>query len=138
MKHASENPFDSIESAHNFVRLLSEAVADGRRDLEADVERELKLNGQSDSPRRLKALRVAAYNLEKLEVQLNRSRRILNDLRSLRRLLFEERATSRPVAAKPVQKAETESKASEPKRPLNGKAAITKPAPSPRPAAMAN
>jgi hypothetical protein len=40
----------------------------------------------------LDALRVAAYNVEKLEFHLNRSSRILNDLRSLRRLLFEERA----------------------------------------------
>jgi hypothetical protein len=41
--------------------------------------------------RRLDALRVAAYNVEKLEFHLSRSTRILNDLRSLRRLLFEER-----------------------------------------------
>jgi hypothetical protein len=37
------------------------------------------------------ALRLAVYNLEKLEMHVNRSSRILNDLRTLRRLLFEER-----------------------------------------------
>jgi hypothetical protein len=39
----------------------------------------------------LDALRIALDNLEKLELHVNRSSRILNDLRSLRRLLFEER-----------------------------------------------
>jgi hypothetical protein len=38
------------------------------------------------------ALRLALYNLEKLEFHFHKSVRILNDLRSLRRLLFEERA----------------------------------------------
>jgi hypothetical protein len=79
--------FDSIESAHDFVTLLSEAVADTRREIEADVQRE----GNGTSPRRLEALRLAYYKLEKLELHTTRSARILNDLRSLRRLLFEER-----------------------------------------------
>lgn len=89
--------FDSIESAHDFVRLLSQAVADTRREIELDVQREL--NGKS--PRHLEALRLAAYTLEKLELHTSRSARILNDLRSLRRLLFEERK----VVASPQSKA---------------------------------
>ena len=90
--------FDSIESAHDFVRLLSQAVADTRREIELDVQREL--NGTS--PRHLEALRLAAYTLEKLELHTSRSARILNDLRSLRRLLFEERKV---VAPSPQSKA---------------------------------
>jgi hypothetical protein len=102
MNHASGSPFDSIESAHDFVTLFSDSVADARRDIESDIQRELT----SNAPRRLDALRLAAYNLEKLEQHLNKSRRILNDLRSLRRLLFEERAATRPPASsKPAQKA---------------------------------
>ena len=88
MNHASGSPFESIESAHDFIGLFSDSVADAKRDIEADMQRELKTN----APRRLVALQLAAYNLEKLELHLNKSRRILNDLRSLRRLLFEERA----------------------------------------------
>jgi uncharacterized membrane protein YccC len=80
--------FDSIESAHDFVSLLSEAVTDARRDIDNDVQRES--NGKSS--RRLEALRLASYSLEKLEAHMTKSRRILNDLRSLRRLLFQERA----------------------------------------------
>jgi hypothetical protein len=44
--------------------------------------------------------------MEKLELHMNKSRRILNDLRSLRRLLFEER-TAKPASA-PHAKIETQ------------------------------
>jgi hypothetical protein len=90
MKQESGSPFDSIESAHDFVRLLSEAVTEAKRDIDADIQRELSTH----APRRLEALRIASYGLEKLELHMNRSGRILNDLRSLRRLLFEERTAS--------------------------------------------
>jgi predicted nuclease of restriction endonuclease-like RecB superfamily len=105
MPHTSGSPFDSIESAHDFISLFSDSVTDAKREIETDIQRESKGN----APRRLDALRLAAYNLEKLELHLNKSRRILNDLRSLRRLLFEERTATRPPARlKPVQKAAPE------------------------------
>jgi len=81
-------PFDSIESAHEFVVLLAETVREAKRDVEADVQRE----SGSQFPRRLDALRTALYSMERLELHMNKSRRILNDLRSLRRLLLGERA----------------------------------------------
>jgi hypothetical protein len=87
MNHEVGNTFDSLESAHEFVGLLAEAVAGAKKDIEGDVQRESSLQ----FPRRLQALRVALYNLERLESHMSKSRRILNDLRSLRRLLFEER-----------------------------------------------
>jgi hypothetical protein len=95
MNHASGSPFDSIESAYGFVSMFADSVADAKRDIETDMQRELT----SNAPRRLVALQLAAYNLEKLELHLTKSRRILNDLRSLRRLLFEERAANRPPAS---------------------------------------
>ena len=100
MNHDAGSPFDSIESAHQFVALLAETVAQAKRDVEADIERE----SSSQSPRRLDALRTTLYSMEKLEQHMSKSRRILNDLRSLRRLLFEER-TARPnplPTAKPI------------------------------------
>lgn len=87
MKSQAENPFETIESAHHFLTLLSEAVEDARREVESDLQRE----SEPDVTRRVDALRLAVYNLEKLEMHMNRSSRILNDLRTLRRLLFEER-----------------------------------------------
>jgi len=82
-----DDPFDSIESAHSFLTLLRETVAEARRELETDVQRA----SDSGVSRSLDAFRIAAYKVEKLEFHLNRSSRILNDLRSLRRMLFEER-----------------------------------------------
>ena len=94
MNAEGESPFQSLESAHEFVALLAEAVAETQRELEADIEREAK------GSRRLDAQRVVLYNLEKLELHMYRSRRILNDLRTLRRLLFEERRAIVPLPSK--------------------------------------
>ena len=80
-----QHEFESLESAHGFVALLADTVAEAKRELEADVQRE------SNPSRRQDALRVALYSLSKLELHVNRASRILNDLRTLRRLLLEER-----------------------------------------------
>jgi hypothetical protein len=98
MSDRAESPFESIESAHEFVTLLAETVRQAKQDVEADVQRE----ANSGSPRHLDALRTTLYSMEKLEHHMNKSRRILNDLRSLRRLLFEER-TAKPAPAQPVE-----------------------------------
>ena len=90
MKQPQISPFDNIESAHDFVTLLSMTIDEARRELSADIERE---NSGPES-RRLAALRMALYNLDKLEAHLSTSGRLLNDLRSIRRLLFEERGAS--------------------------------------------
>jgi hypothetical protein len=81
------SPLESIDSARDFVALLTETIREAQQDLQADVERE----SNSNFPRRVDALRMALYSLEKLEFHMKRSHRILNDLRTLRRLLFEER-----------------------------------------------
>ena len=80
-----EHQFETLESAHDFVKLLAETVVEARRDLENDVQRE------SLPSRRLDALRIALYNMTKLEIHVSQTSRLLNDLRTLRRLLFEER-----------------------------------------------
>jgi len=82
-----EEEFETLESAYDFVALLAETVAEAKRELESDVQRE----SASNPSRRLDALRMAEYNVGKLELHVNRTKRILNDLRTLRRLLFEER-----------------------------------------------
>jgi hypothetical protein len=87
MNATAEKSFDGIESAHAFVVLLAATIREAKRDLQADIEREAAQN----LSRRIDALRVALYNLENVELYMNRSRRVLNDLRTLRRLLSEER-----------------------------------------------
>ncbi len=94
MTSQSDNPFSTIESAHEFVKLLTKAVCDAKRELEAQVERE----SGSDAHRRLDALRIASYSLGKLESHTRQSSRILNDLRTLRRLMLAERGTETNTA----------------------------------------
>ncbi len=88
MSSKTEGAFDSIESAHDFIHLLAETVAEAKQDLAFDLQQE------SSPSRRLEALRVVHYNLAKLETNIQRTSRMLNDLRTLRRLLFEERKGS--------------------------------------------
>jgi len=103
MKQQLVTPFDTIESAQDFVRVLAETIVEAKQEIEVDLGREL----QSPPSRRTKALQIAVYNLDRLEKQMTRSRRILNDLRSLRRLLFAEREFHRVKAIGTNEKPET-------------------------------
>ena len=86
-------PFDTIESAQDYIGLLLEAIEETRR----DVDSELRTSGDSSDERRLQALRLVALNLDKLSFLITKSRRICNDLRTLRRLLLGERKPSTEV-----------------------------------------
>jgi hypothetical protein len=81
-------PFDTIESAQEFLALLREAVDDAKTNADADIIAE----ADARSSRRVDALRLVVYKLEKLEQHIKSSCRLLNDLRTLRRLLLEERS----------------------------------------------
>jgi len=89
-----ETPFDSIEGSQEYVALLAEAIEEARRDVEADIA----AAEQEDAGRRQQALQLVAYNLAKLSLHITTSRRILNDLRTLRRLLLAERTVNEPKA----------------------------------------
>src|SRR5579864_5905459 len=101
MRPRMEVQFENLESAHEFVALLAETVADAKRELESDVQRE----SASNVSRRLDALRIALYSLGKLELHVNRTSRLLNDLRTLRRLLFEERGRAGTAQTETAQHA---------------------------------
>jgi len=83
-----EVAFDSIESTQEFLTLVAQVVLEAKRDIGAHLQREMS----SSFSRRLEALQIIVYLLETLEINIKKSRRILNDLRSLRRLLLGERA----------------------------------------------
>lgn len=76
-------PFDTIESAQEYLRLLAEQVEEARVEVAADTERAL----ESGADRRAQALQLAAFKLQQLSDHLGRSGRALNDLRLLRRIL---------------------------------------------------
>jgi uncharacterized membrane protein YccC len=87
MNAALQTPFDSVENAHDYVRLLGEAIAEAKSEIEADLAEA----AQAKSERRVQALQIVQFKLDKLEQHLKTSSRLLNDLRSLRRLLLDER-----------------------------------------------
>jgi hypothetical protein len=91
-----QTPFDSIEGAHQYVRLLLEAIVEGKNDVQHDLEAATRVR----SDRRVEALRLVDFKLNKLEQHLESSGRLLNDLRTLRRLLLEERAELARAAKK--------------------------------------
>jgi hypothetical protein len=80
-------PFDNLESARQYVALLCEALEDARRGVEWDVT----LAQDEGAVRRLEALHLVNYKLDRLKYHLDNSRKLLNDLRTLRRLLLGER-----------------------------------------------
>ena len=79
----SHNPFDTIESAHEYVRMLKEEVEEVRIGVENDA---LEAIGDR-ATRRVEALHLVDYKLKRLAQHLDASSRILNDLRLLQRLL---------------------------------------------------
>jgi hypothetical protein len=79
-----QTPFDSLENAHQYVRLLVEAITEAKSEIAADLV-------AAKPDRRVEAMRVVQFKLDKLEQHLKTSSRLLNDLRTLRRLLFDER-----------------------------------------------
>jgi hypothetical protein len=88
-----QSPFDSVENAHQYVRLLVEAIAEAKSEIAADLD----ADAQAQPERRLEALRLVQFKLDKLEQHLQSSSRLLNDLRTLRRLLFDERPEPEPA-----------------------------------------
>lgn len=93
-RNPMETPFDSIEGAHEYLGLLVEAIAEAKSNTGSDM----RAASDAKSARHLDALRLVSYNLEKLEQHIKISRRLLNDLRTMRRLLLDERA--RPVVVR--------------------------------------
>jgi hypothetical protein len=89
-----ETPFDNIESAQQFVELLIEAIEESKRDVDADITQ----GENSRSERQKEALQLVSKILAKLSDHMTASRRIFNDLRTLRRMLLQERQGDKPNA----------------------------------------
>lgn len=81
--------FDSIESAHEYVGLLLEAVTETAAEFD-----DFRQTTGSASPQRCEALRLIAYKLEQLRVHVDSSHRGLSDLIALNRMLEPERTAA--------------------------------------------
>jgi hypothetical protein len=95
VNYKSQTPFDNIESALEYVNHLLDATQEAR----AQIETEILRTASPELARRKQALQLVRFKLDKLSSHIAASRRILNDLRTLRRLLLEERKTPNPSAA---------------------------------------
>ncbi len=80
-------PFDSIEGTHEFIALLEESIGEAV----LEVKDYIQTARTERDPRRAEALTLANYKMSQLLSHIHKSRRILNDLRTIRRLLFQER-----------------------------------------------
>lgn len=80
---APDQQFDSLESAYQYIAVLTEVLEETRQDIEAEVV----AAERSHATRRLDALQLVSFKLERLRHHLDSSRRVLNDLRMLRRVL---------------------------------------------------
>lgn len=81
-------PFDSLESAHEYMSLLREAVDDTYGAILDDIAEMRETKG---AERRLDALRVVDHKLNRLRQNVLACLILLNDLKMLRRLLLNER-----------------------------------------------
>ncbi len=90
-----EGPFDSIESAHDFMSVLAATALDTIKELSRDRERALR----QGELRRAQAIELAIFKLKTLNCSIYKGRRALNDLRILRRLILNERLTPESVIA---------------------------------------
>lgn len=86
---ATQNPFGSIESAYEYVSLLREALDEAYAEIQDDTDEAQRMKG---AERRVQALRLVDLKLNQLRNHMLASLIILNDLRTLRRLLLGERA----------------------------------------------
>ena len=91
-----ETPFESIESAHEYVTLLVKQV----EHVSATLTKDFEAARQEGAGRRVEALRLVSYKLKQLKHHLHTSGLILNDLRVLRRLLLGEREAAGRTSAR--------------------------------------
>lgn len=79
----SERPFHDIESALEYINLLLDAAQEAKEQVEVDLARAI----EPELARRRQALELVIHKLVQLATHLSASRRILGDLRMLRRVL---------------------------------------------------
>ena len=97
----TDTNFGSIEGAAQYLGDLLDAVNEAHEDLKAEA----LVAASTGAARREQALQLAAYKLAQLKTHLTTSHRLLNDLRTIRRLLFAEREVGGigpvPIAGRP-------------------------------------
>ena len=89
---SDDRPFNTIESAQEFLALLSEAVDEALEEARA----EHRACTENELARRAEAWQLVTYTLTRLSSQVTSSRRLMNDLRTLRNVLERKSAIGHP------------------------------------------
>lgn len=95
MADVIERPFDSIESAHQYMDILADTALEAMKDLKDDRDEALR----GGDLRTAQAMDLAIFKLKTLSCHIYKSRRTLNDLRTLRRLILNERVSVESIIA---------------------------------------
>ena len=85
----ADKPFTTIESSLEFIVLLEESIDETLTDVLADLEEARNAGDQ----RAAEALLLVSHKVTQLSTHIQKSRRLLNDLRMLRRVILQERGT---------------------------------------------
>jgi hypothetical protein len=80
MQKEALRPFDTIESALEFMTLLEKVAAEASEELEGALE-------ESTNERNRNGVRLAIYKIGQLSSHVHQSRRLLNDLMLIRGVL---------------------------------------------------
>jgi hypothetical protein len=92
----TDQPFESIESSHEYMTLLANTALEAMVELRHDRDQALR----DRQARTAQAIDLAIFKLTVLNCLIFKSRRVLNDLRTLRRLILNERLTPEEVIAR--------------------------------------
>jgi hypothetical protein len=90
----ADTPFESLDSAREYVCLLDRQLEDVRAAIQEDIDEAVR----DRATRRGDALRLVDYKLKQLADHLRAARRIMNDLQMLRRLLVGAQEAMEPVS----------------------------------------
>ena len=90
-----DQPFESIESAHDYMDILATTTLEVMGELKRDRDQALR----EGELRRAQGIELAMFKLKMLGCYVYKSRRMLNDLRILRRLILNERLSVESVIA---------------------------------------
>jgi hypothetical protein len=79
MSHTPETPFDNIESSHEYMSLLAEAIEENRLDVEAQIVLAIEENAN----RRKEALLLVSYKIAKLSMHMRLSENSFSEVVTL-------------------------------------------------------
>jgi len=79
----TDRPFNTIESAHEYLSILNDQIGEVMN----QVRGEISMSTARGQERRAEAWQTVLYTLTKLSFNTASSRRLVNDLRTLRNLL---------------------------------------------------